>query len=428
MRRVKVWRAVGGLTCALALVATAACSSGNPNATFSPPSGTNGSSPTSPPVVSSMDVVPANKAKNVSPADAVSASVVNGTLTEVTLKSSGGQTIKGAFDGSHAAWHNTQQLAYNASYSLTVTGSGQDGKQFSDTRTFSTVHPGNLTLPYLRANGGMLLDKGTFGIGQPIVVWFDEEIKDRAAAEKSLVVQTDPPGIVGGWYWINNHEVHWRPMVYWPSGTKVTISANVYGRNLGGGLYGQENVSASFTIGQAHVAVADAKTHMMKVFIDGKLVTKINGFDVTKGIPVSMGKGGTETTPAGVTIDFNTNSGPHVIMQKFEHIIMRSDSFGITDPKDPNYYIANIAKALQISGDGEFVHLADWNIPQQGHVNTSHGCINVGPNYIYWFYNTFQSGDIVDVTGTPRHLALTNGLGDWTLTWAQWQKGSALSS
>jgi lipoprotein-anchoring transpeptidase ErfK/SrfK len=125
-------------------------------------------------------------------------------------------------------------------------------------------------------------------------------------------------------------------------------------------------------------------------------------------------------------IDFTTNSGPHVIMQKFEHVIMRSDSFGITDPHDPNYYIANVGKALQISGDGEYVHLADWNIPQQGHVNTSHGCINVGPTYIYWIYDTFGAGDVVDVTGTNRHLDLRNGLGDWTLGWDAWQKGSAL--
>ena len=32
----------------------------------------------------------------------------------------------------------------------------------------------------------------------------------------------------------------------------------------------------------------------MKVYFDGKQVTKINGKDVTKGVPVSMGKGGTE--------------------------------------------------------------------------------------------------------------------------------------
>jgi lipoprotein-anchoring transpeptidase ErfK/SrfK len=424
MRRVTLWRLVGGCVSALALVAAAACTS---ESTIHPAAAPATSGPTNSPQVSSLSLTPANNnARNVSPADTISAAMADGSLSTVTLKAANGSNVVGEFDATRSIWHNTVQLAYGTSYTFTADGTGKDGKQYHDTRSFSTVEPNNLTLPYLRANDGTLLDKGTFGVGQPIIVYFDEQITDRAAAERSLIVETDPPGIVGGWYWINSSTVHWRPRDYWPAGTKVVVLANVFGHNLGNGLYGQQNVSASFTIGRSKIAVADAVTKHMKVYIDGQQVTKINGHDVTGGIPVSMGKGGTETTPEGVTIDFTTNSGPHVIMQKFEHIIMRSDSFGIIDKNDPNYYVANIGKALQISGDGEFVHLADWNIPQQGHVNTSHGCINVGPDYIYWFYDTFGPGDVVDVTGTNRRLALTNGLGDWTLTWAQWQKGSAL--
>jgi lipoprotein-anchoring transpeptidase ErfK/SrfK len=353
--------------------------------------------------------------------------MVAGRLTAVTLKTDGG-TVTGAFDTDHATWHNTQQMDYGTTYTLTVTGTGDDGKAYNETRTFTTVQPNNLTLPYLRANDATVLDKGTFGVGQPIVVWFDESIPNKAAAERTLSVTTDPPGIVGGWYWMSDHEVHWRPKDYWPAGTKVTVQANVYGVDMGDALYGQQNVSASFTIGHSKIAVADAVTHHMKVYIDGQQVTKINGHDVTAGIPVSMGKGGTETTAAGLTIDFTTNSGPHVVTQKFEVIKMASATFGITDPHDPNYYSVNISKAVQISGDGEFVHLADWNIPQQGHVNTSHGCINVGPDYIYWFYSQFGAGDIVNVTGTNRHLDKRNGLGDWVVPWDQWLKGSALSA
>ena len=48
-------------------------------------------------------------------------------------------------------------------------------------------------MPYLRANVSTLLDGGTFGVGQPVVVWFDEPIKDKAAAERTLTVTTDPP-------------------------------------------------------------------------------------------------------------------------------------------------------------------------------------------------------------------------------------------
>jgi lipoprotein-anchoring transpeptidase ErfK/SrfK len=418
---------VGVVTALAALSAVSACTG---SGALSPRwNGSNGptSTPTSeaPPLVSSLTVVPPKGAKNLSPAAPVTAAVVDGQLTAVTLKTDD-TSVKGEFDAAHAAWHNTQQMQYGTTYTLTVTATGEDGKTYNETRTFTTVEPNNLTLPYLRANSDTMLDKGTFGVGQPVVVWFDEEIPNRAAAERALSVTTDPPGIVGGWYWMNDHEVHWRPKDYWPTGTKVTVRANVYGVNMGSGLYGQENVSASFTIGHSHIAVADAKTHHMKVYVDGKQVTKINGHDVTAGIPVSMGKGGTETTAAGLVIDFTTNSGPHVVTEKFEVIKMRSASFGITDPHDPNYYSVDISKAVQISGDGEFVHLADWNIPQQGFVNTSHGCINVGPDYIYWFYDTFGAGDIVNVTGTNRQLDKQNGLGDWVVPWDQWVKGSAL--
>jgi hypothetical protein len=43
-----------------------------------------------------------------------------------------------------------------------------------------------------------------------------------------------------------------------------------------------------------------------------------------------------------------------------------------------------------------------------------------------WFFATFSAGDIVNVTGTTRHLDPHNGLGDWVLSWDQWQQGSAL--
>jgi lipoprotein-anchoring transpeptidase ErfK/SrfK len=66
------------------------------------------------------------------------------------------------------------------------------------------------------------------------------------------------------------------------------------------------------------------------------------------------------------------------------------------------------------------VHLADWNIPAQGHRNTSHGCVNVGPANARWFYQNFQVGDVVDIRNTGRQLDLTNGVADWNVSWSQW--------
>ena len=57
----------------------------------------------------------------------------------------------------------------------------------------------------------------------------------------------------------------------------------------------------------------------MKVYIDGVLVTKINGKDVTDGIPISMGKNSGRALGSRGQIDFRTtNSGPHVVTTKFE--------------------------------------------------------------------------------------------------------------
>jgi lipoprotein-anchoring transpeptidase ErfK/SrfK len=414
-----------GLTIALvALVATAACS--GPTASWHQPGSPDSGSTSS--GAATLTMAPVADDKSFSPADPVTASITNGTITTVSLtNATTGRVVKGDFNADHSSWTSSEELGYDKTYTFAVTATGSDGQQLQQTNKFTTVKPNNLTLPYLRANVATLLDKGTFGVGQPVVVWFDEPIKDKAAAERTLSVTTDPPGIVGGWYWMDDHEVHWRPQNYWPSGTKVHVAAMVYGKDLGGGLYGQEDRTADFTIGPKKVAVADAVTKHMKVYIDDKQVTTINGQDVTAGIPVSMGKGGFEITKEGVRVDFDTHSGVHVVMMKYEHYEMTSSSFGIIDKSDPNWYDAIIGKAIRISNDGEFVHLADWNIPQQGHVNTSHGCINVGPAFIYWFYGQFGAGDIVDVTGTPVNLPLRDGLGDWTLTWAQWQKGSALS-
>jgi lipoprotein-anchoring transpeptidase ErfK/SrfK len=422
MRRLRLIGAVVGV---VALGLTTACSGGGAKwqeAGGASPGVDNG---TPAPASSQFVLNLAADAKDVSPTEPITVAITGGSLESVTLANAEGKNVKGDFDAAKQTWKSSEELGYAKTYTLTAVGTGADGKRQEETRTFTTVKPANYTLPYLRANTSALLDGGTFGVGQPIVVWFDEVIKDKAAAEKTLTVTTDPP-VVGAWYWMDTHEVHWRPKEYWPAGTKVKVTAKVYGKDLGGGLFGQEDRTASFTIGKSKIAKADAGTKHMKIYIDGQQVTNIAGKDVTAGIPVSMGKGGTEKTATG-TVDFTTNSGPHVVTVKQDVYRMTSASFGITDPKSPNFYDAQIKKAVRISGDGEFVHLADWNIPQQGKVNTSHGCINVAPVFINWFYDTFGAGDIVDVTGTSRHLDVRNGLGDWVLSWDQWQKGSALS-
>jgi lipoprotein-anchoring transpeptidase ErfK/SrfK len=370
--------------------------------------GSPSSSPSAQPLA--LTILPAETA-DVQPGVGVTVTAENGTVTAVTVTSSGGTAIKGKLSDDHTTWTSTSKIRYNTTYKVAASATNANGEKVNKSTSFKTAKPSNFTRAYLRQCDTVLLDGGTFGVAQPIVVWWDEQISDRAAAEKAFEVISEPAQ-EGAWRWVSADTMHWRPKEYWQTGTKVTVNANIYGMHFGKGLYGEEDRTASFTISDSkRVAIADSNTKHMLVYIDGKLV---------RDIPISMGKGGTTTGSDGQVIDFWTRTGVHVVMDHQPEVRMWSGSYGITDKSDPNFYDEKILLAVHISYAGEYVHLADWNIPKQGHINSSHGCINVGPSHAKWFYDTFKAGDIVEVKNTPKKLAVTDGLGDWTLTWEQW--------
>ncbi len=123
--------------------------------------------------------------------------------------------------------------------------------------TFKTQSPENLTMPYLLPGDGEVV-----GIGQPIAVRFDENIPNRVAAQRAIKVTTNPP-VEGAFYWLNNREVRWRPADFWKPGTTVDVEVNTYGVDLGDGLFGQENLTTHFTIGDEMIATADDDTKML---------------------------------------------------------------------------------------------------------------------------------------------------------------------
>ena len=64
----------------------------------------------------------------------------------------------------------------------------------------------------------------------------------------------------------------------------------------------------------------------------------------------------------------------------------------------------------------------------QGSANVTHGCVNLSIDSAKSYYDIAQYGDPVEVTGTPVPLAARDGdIWDWTLSWDQWKKLSALS-
>jgi lipoprotein-anchoring transpeptidase ErfK/SrfK len=364
--------------------------------------------------------------ETISPGSLVAVAISHGQLENVTLVDGAGNAVPGEFDADRRLWKITASLAYSTPYVLTVTGRGADGATVAGSRSFATLKPGALTGALIRAfrGYGPALDGRTFGVGQPIVVEFGANVADREAAQRALSVRTEP-ATVGAWRWVRNDEVHWRPKEYWQPGTKVTVTANLYGVHLGNNRYGKENKTASFTIGPSKIAIADAQTHRMRVWIDGVDVTTAPeaswdaglpgaNYDHSGGIKVSMGKTGSYTTIGWK--DHRSSSGIHVVMEKERVVFMRSS----LPPTDPQYYEQLVPYGVRYTTSGEYVHWADWSVHDQGNANVSHGCINLSPNDAVWFFNNFDYGDIVEVRNTGRGTNANDGLTDWDLTWEQW--------
>lgn len=375
---------------------------------------TNHATPTTRPApTASVTITPGDGTADVSVRDPLVVTAANTTLDSVTVTDGHGGQVKGELAADRSGWTSTEPLKYATSYTATATGTDAAGKPVTQTSRFTTVKPANLTMPYLQANAGMALtDRITYGVGQPIVVHFDEKIPDRAAAEKALRVTTEPH-VDGAWHWYTDQEVHWRPQQYWAPGTKVTVTADVYGVNLGGGLYGQQDTSASFTIGDKHVAIADDNTHYIQVFVNNNLV---------RTVPTSMGKHETLRGADGQLLDLRTRSGVSVVLDTEQQTRMTGASWGL----GAGSYDLNVRYTTHLSYQGEYLHEATWNLAKHGKQDDSHGCLNLGTDDALWFMNSFIPGDVVEVRDTGIPLDNMDGLTDWNMSWQQWLDGSAL--
>lgn len=328
----------------------------------------------------------------------VTVSADNGVLASVEMVNENGGTVDGQLSRDGVHWATTEKLGYNRLYTLTAKARGLGGVATRQL-TFQTHSPHNLTMPYARPHDGEVV-----GVGEPVAIQFDENIANREAAEKAIVVTTDPP-VEGAFYWLNNREVRWRPEHFWKPGTNVNVAVNTYGVDLGDGVFGEDNARSHFTIGDEVIATADDNTKMVTVRVNGNVV---------KTMPTSMGK---DSTP--------TASGTYILGVRFAHMIMDSSTYGVP-ANSPNGYRTEVDFATQMSYSGVFVHSAPWSVGAQGHTNTSHGCLNVSPSNAQWFFENTKRGDIVQVLNTiGPPLSGTEGLGDWNIPWDQWHAGNA---
>lgn len=352
---------------------------------------------TPPPAPVKLAISPRNKAVGVAPGDPITVAAVGGKLTKVTLTNDSGEAVKGRLSPDATTWQVAEPLGYGRRYTAAVTGEGQDRKPATLKSTFSTVEP------RLRADLSMNpLDGQTVGVGQPLAFYFDVDIADRAAAQRAIQISTTP-AVQGAFYWFSDSEVHWRPKTYWPAGTKVSVNASIYGKNLGDGVFGNDDRTANITVGKSIVAVADGRSHQMTVKVNGKLA---------RTIPISMGKSGHETP-----------YGTYVVMSEHTDYTMDSSTYGV--PADaPDGYRTHVDVATRVSNSGIFYHSAPWSLGDQGERNVSHGCINMSTENAVWLQSISNKGDVVIVKNSGgAKLEPWDGLGDWQIPWPQWTKG-----
>ena len=362
---------------------------------------------------SSADAAPAevtvsvaDGSTDVSPVVPLEISVTDGELQDVAVTDGAGVPVAGTVadsprDPAVDLWTPDAELAYGTTYTLTASAEGADEQTVEASSTFTTVTPTELATPDIGP-----LDGQTVGVGMPIRVYFDEPVTDQVAVESHLVVESSTP-TDGVWSWMSDTEVHFRPSTYWPADTDVTLHADLYGVPLGEGVWGEKDRTISFRIGDRHVSVADAGTHVMEVY---------DGDQLVQTFPISAG-----------SAENPSRNGIHVVTELNRDRVMDSSTYGV--PADsPGGYRTPVEYAVRLSNNGEFVHAAPWSVAQQGNSNVSHGCINMSTERAAWFFDFSQPGDVVEIRNSigPPLSRADGDIYDWTIPWDEWRAGSAL--
>jgi lipoprotein-anchoring transpeptidase ErfK/SrfK len=348
-------------------------------------------------LAASVRFTPSRGAKNVPPDAPIAVASELGHLARVRVRSTDGSYVNGRWDPATGRWKSDGVLAYDTVYRVTATVTGATHLLAQTTTAFRTLAPTNRVSASVFPTDGM-----TVGVGQPIVFTFSQPVppEARAALAGHIIVKAAGAPVVGGWHWFNDHELHYRPKAFWPQGRQVTVLWALNGWNAGGEAWGDGVGVSRFTIGDAHVSIANLATFQMAVTDNGRVVATY---------PISGGK---PTDP--------TMGGTHIVLDRASVVRMNSATNGVP-VNSADGYDELVYDDVHISDSGEYVHAAPWSVNNQGNANVSHGCINLSPTDAKAFFDFSQVGDVVLVTGGPRPPAFgDHGVMDWSSDWAEY--------
>jgi lipoprotein-anchoring transpeptidase ErfK/SrfK len=341
-----------------------------------------------------LAISPAPDTKNANPASGITVSARNGgKVTNVTVHSSG-DAVTGALSGGGTSWHSTWALDTGESYTVTATGTDNQGHPVSATSTFTTLTPATAFHTQIYEGQG-----ATYGVGMPIMLTFDHPITNKAAVERSLQITTSKP-VVGAWYWDGSEAVYFRPRDYWPAYTTVSFTGHLNGVEGAPGVYGVHDLTQSFSIGQSVIAVASTTAHHTLIYVNGQ---------VQYDWPISTGRA---TMP--------TPNGTYLTVDKGNPVRMIGGTKGTA-----GYYNELVNYAVRFTYSGDYYHSAPWSVVDQGTTNVSHGCVNLPPEDAQIYYNMAIPGDPITITSSPQGGDWDDGWTQWFLDWNQYLQGSA---
>jgi lipoprotein-anchoring transpeptidase ErfK/SrfK len=306
----------------------------------------------------------------------------------------GGPPLAGALDAQAGTWTATGQLLPSTEYLVSFEVEGAGGLRAYGSSHFITAPPAVVErVASLFPSSGLVV-----GVGQPIVIYFNHPVDTYAAQQAVLshlhLAMSKP--VPGGWHWFSSVELHFRPAHFWPVGEEVELTGNLAGWDVGGGAWGEGTLATSFVIGASHISVVNVAAHEMTVYDNGKA---IYNWPISAGAP-----------------NWPTQNGTHIVLDRSSVVRMVSSSVGIP-VNSPGGYDELVYWDVHISSSGEYVHAAPWDLPEQGYVNISHGCVNLAPMRAMTFFRFSRAGDVVEVVNSSRPPVMGDqGVMDWSFS------------
>ena len=373
---------VAALLCGLlAVVALAGCGGAAAGGTTSSPS-------PSPVPAARIVIRPASGARAVAPDRPITVRVRHGHIVSV-VATTGGTPVGGALNAAGTLWRSRTPLHVDARYAVWVKAVDAAGRTATRRTWFRTLAPTQTcSVEIFEAAGG------TYGVGMPIILYFDRPVTDRRAVERSLELRTSRR-VVGAWYWDGDATLYFRPRDYWPAGTTVRLVARLDGVEVSPGVYATHDLTQGFRIGEALIVVTDTQTHRCRVY---------RGHRLFADWPMSSGRPGDDTP-----------NGTYLTIDKGNPVEMKGPGYDMMVPW-----------SVRFTWSGDFLHDAYWSVGEQGYVNVSHGCVNLSPADAQTYYEMEVPGDPVTVRGSPRAGTWDNGWTVWFLSFKQLCAGSAL--